>query len=187
MIQKFCRQSGSLSLKTFRTVWNISILSGRYPYCAKLSRHSVKFRDDNNWKLSCVFVWNQSRHSGKSSKQILKYKAVGQKYVLISKTFRARKNFPESIARALARYFCLCVRGSASVWKVCPPSERPRHLVRSPVFLWEARPFCERPGLLVRLPSVRGLATVRGPASLWDAWPPCERLGFPVRGQAFLW
>ena len=64
MIQKFCRQSGSLSLKTFRTFWNIFILSGRYPYCAKLSRHSVKFRDDNIWKLSCVFVWNQSRFSG---------------------------------------------------------------------------------------------------------------------------
>ena len=136
MIRKFCRQSGSLSLKTFRTVWNIFILSGRYPYCAKLSRHSVKFRDDNNWKLSCVFVWNQSRfsgnphynlegseavkkkssrHSGKSSKQILKYKAVGQKYVLISKTFRTRKNFPESIARALAMYFCLCSRPNKAV------------------------------------------------------------------------
>ena len=76
-----------------------------------------------------VFVWNQlrfsgnppnnlegseaikkksSRHSGKSSKQILKYKVVGPKNILISKTFRTRKNFPESIARALTRYFCLC-------------------------------------------------------------------------------
>ena len=82
MIRKFCRQSGSLSLKTFRTVWNIFILSGRNPYCAKLSRHSVKFPDNNNWKLSGIFLWNQSRFSGnlpddlEGSEAVKKYKKI---------------------------------------------------------------------------------------------------------------
>jgi hypothetical protein len=79
MIQKFCRQSGSLGLKTFRTAWNIFILSCRNPYCAKLSRHSVKFPDNNDWKLSGVFVWNQSRYSGNLPNNVEGSKAVKKK------------------------------------------------------------------------------------------------------------
>jgi hypothetical protein len=94
MIRKFCRQSGSLSLKTFRTVWNIFILSGRYPYCAKLSRHSVKFPDTNNWKLSCVFVWNQSRFSGNPPKNLEGSEAVKKK---VFQTFRKIKQTDSQI------------------------------------------------------------------------------------------
>ena len=55
------------------------ILSGRNPYCAKLSRHSVKFPDNNNWKLSCVFVWNQSRFSGNPHNNLEGSEAVKKK------------------------------------------------------------------------------------------------------------
>ena len=59
------RKSGRLqdSLESFQTTWISSRKSGRFPdrnpYCAKLSRHSVKFPDNINWKLSGVFVWSQ--------------------------------------------------------------------------------------------------------------------------------
>ena len=82
------RKSGRFpdSLESFQTTWISSRKSGRFPdrnpYCAKLSRHSVKFPDNNNWKLSGIFLWNQSRFSGnlpddlEGSEAVKKYKKI---------------------------------------------------------------------------------------------------------------